>query len=331
MSTVDCTNLQKMQLYLIGAASSVVLYTFINAASTWHCHRIGRNQDLLLSSFTALIVCVISAYTSLINSNSDPTGLNVGRLQQLTGLISIPLFLSVLFCSLGSLHRYCSYMRAPTKILVKLVVSILFILLTLACIVCQIFNVIGQAPTSGTIVQTYDNGTIYACDANQICENINPSSPSLRAVVTNLTIGIPLIHLLFGFWLTKSKVRAPTINYKTLAQRIDATVLDILGVNVPGFWFIYIVILLQPVTNFTIQGQTSATNSSLDSTGLLGCLYLLCHSFVLYAEISIPSAGLALGSEENEDEEEMQNNNFFIATVANGQEAGSIIQSGSQV
>jgi hypothetical protein len=329
MSDAECTNLQQQQLYLITASFALAVYAFITAASTWYGSRIGRNQDLLVSSFMAVVVCVFSAYVSLSNSNDDPTGLNVGRLQQLTGLVSIPLFLSVLFCSLGSLHRYCSYMQAPANILVRLAMSIVFILLTLACIVTQIYNVIGQAPTSANIIETFENGTIYACNTDLVCETVEPSSPSLRTIVTNLTIGIPLLHLIFGFWLANTKLKAPGLKFKTFIQRIDYAVLDILGFNVPAFWFIYIVILLQPTTNYTIQGQTATSNTSLQSTGLLGCIYLLCHTFVLYAEMSIPSSHLALGSEEI-GTEEMKNNNFFIATVANGQ-VESNLNTGSQL
>ncbi|KAJ3303545.1 hypothetical protein HDV03_003724 [Kappamyces sp. JEL0829] len=318
----NCTNLSNQQLYLVGAATSITLYCVITSVFSQISYPVRRNLHILLSSIMTLICCIVAIYINLSGSfvNEDPVGLNLARSSNLSGLNALPMFLAILFASLAALHRYTSYLKDKSRVLVLSLVSGSMILFSIFCLGIIIFDVFASAtpgPFDNDSCTTYSNGTMYCSVSRQTYYPLYPTFASALKVVT---IVIPIIHILFGIQMTVAKMRNPPAVYRTTGHKIEAAVTGSLSSLVVAIWFIYMVVSL--VNNSDVQGSfyssalytnQNSVSPALQTGGLLGPIYLVCHSFALLCESSIASSSLNLNGEE-EEEEEVPKDNFFTTT-----------------
>jgi hypothetical protein len=124
------------------------------------------------------------------------------------------------------------------------------------------------------------------------------SNESMRSARHNLTLIIPIAHLLFGTAYGYTRYRIPASS-KTVQSRNDEFIKDAMAALIVLSWMVYFFLGV----------------SSFMNTPFIGPVLLLCQSFALLCETSVPI------SEEQPQEivdEAQPNNNFFTTTMAEG-------------
>lgn len=342
--SLDCTGISAQQMYLIGVATSISAYALINSLLL-SSYKVRRNLHLLFSSILTLTCCIVSLYINIGSgfqnsaiisdgnitlSYEDPTGLNVGRQVDFYGLNVILLFLAVLFSSLAALHRYTSHLAETVRVLTLSIFSVATVILYLFCIGLAVFNILNPFVAGTVCLLPYSNGTTI-CTFASVTTSYIPVAPSFSWLLKYLTVVTPIGHVVFGSIIVIKRVTNPPLVYKTAALRTEGVCSEIMAFGIVVAWSIYLVIeLVSQAGNYNIiQGISyisadyiaagQEVSSGLASTGLIGCIYLVLHSFTLMFEALISPNSTNL-SEEEETQEESAKDNFFTTTVATGQD-----------
>jgi hypothetical protein len=181
------------------------------------------------------------------------------------GLIHILHNISLLFSSLAAIGRYTSELEGKAKVLTGSICNGIIVLFEILCIGVTLFDVL-------------------------------ISNESMKSARHNLTLIIPIAHLLFGMFYSYLR-----INQTTKPQtRNEEFIKDAMAAFVVISWMVYFFL---GVTAFS-------------ETPFIGPVLLLCQSFALLCENSVPT--LEEQTEENVADEQQPNNNFFTTTMAEG-------------
>jgi hypothetical protein len=335
---MSCSDTSIQQLYLVGASASISLYTCIVSASSQSNYPNQRNLHLLLSGICTLTCCIVGIVLAILNAapQEDPIGLNLARGANsfgnatYGGLNTIPLFLGVLFATLAALHRYTSYLKDRARVIVFTLVSSTSILFFLSSIALSLYDILTPTLTiSDDSCIPSQNGILTCSFATYY-----PVGASMSDTLKSITIVVSLFHIIFGLQMLYSKFTSPAPVYSTTAHKMEAVAIGSLSGAVVMIWFIYLIVanvqksdlfgVSYSLSLYANQGVDSITGldrngnkftPGLISGGLIGPIYLLCHSFALLCESSILPRTLNLnGEEEEEEEEEAHKDNIFLTT-----------------
>lgn len=258
-------------------------------------------------------------HNTLSLSYEDVTGLNLGS-SDYYALNALTLLLAVFFASQAGLHRYTSQMKNRARYLP--VMSILVGLLFLVGIGVIAFE-IPTSPSDAICSKRYANGTA-SCSLGGVTSLTLPNGAAYGWLLKLVTGIMALVHLILSGFAYRFQRSNSTRICDTVVSKIDAASSDLMAVFVTLSWGFYLVIefLSQIISSPTIQGATYSpsdytaagqdTDNGLSSTGLIGCIYLVFHSFALLCEGQVTFDVEPPMAEVTEQEE---GNHIFTTTI----------------
>lgn len=183
------------------------------------------------------------------------------------GLITILHNISLLFSSMAAIARYTTEMDGKAKVLTSSICNGILVLFEILCIGVTLFDVL-------------------------------ISNETMKTARQNLTLVIPIAHLIFGSFYGYKRYHQPTSSIK--AQRNEDFIKDSMASLIVLGWMVYFFL---GVSNFA-------------NTPFIGPVLLLAQSFTLLCENSVPTQEEK--TDENQADEQQPNNNFFTTTMAEG-------------